>query len=284
MIRRPPRSTLFPYTTLFRSLGAAVERLVGCDRVRGPVPPGHHAPGRHAAPREIGAHGRRPGLREPEVRRRCARAVGVARDLDPDVRVVEQRLSYDVEHRMGLELQRRAARLEGHTPQDNGGALRGEENRAAEGVDARAGGRAGAFVLRVVHAVTVRVRDPGAPDGVHFGAGWGVGALVQAVGDAVLVAVERAACGVHHGPGPRVGALIHTVRHAVAVPIAGAALGVDSRAARRPGTLVHAVGDAVLVRVERTAGGVHGGARRRVGALVEAVRDAVAVGVRWASP
>src|SRR3712207_9510933 len=26
MIRRPPRSTLFPYTTLFRSLGAAVER------------------------------------------------------------------------------------------------------------------------------------------------------------------------------------------------------------------------------------------------------------------
>src|SRR5690348_17485260 len=25
MIRRPPRSTLFPYTTLFRSLGAAVQ-------------------------------------------------------------------------------------------------------------------------------------------------------------------------------------------------------------------------------------------------------------------
>src|SRR2546426_11706469 len=27
MIRRPPRSTLFPYTTLFRSLGAAQERV-----------------------------------------------------------------------------------------------------------------------------------------------------------------------------------------------------------------------------------------------------------------
>src|SRR3712207_8931115 len=27
MIRRPPRSTLFPYTTLFRSLGAAVAGL-----------------------------------------------------------------------------------------------------------------------------------------------------------------------------------------------------------------------------------------------------------------
>src|SRR3712207_8911243 len=27
MIRRPPRSTLFPYTTLFRSLGFEVDRL-----------------------------------------------------------------------------------------------------------------------------------------------------------------------------------------------------------------------------------------------------------------
>src|SRR2546422_6903596 len=27
MIRRPPRSTLFPYTTLFRSRGAVVEQL-----------------------------------------------------------------------------------------------------------------------------------------------------------------------------------------------------------------------------------------------------------------
>src|SRR3989442_14546272 len=31
MIRRPPRSTLFPYTTLFRSLQNAVIRLVGGD-------------------------------------------------------------------------------------------------------------------------------------------------------------------------------------------------------------------------------------------------------------
>src|SRR2546426_9399223 len=32
MIRRPPRSTLFPYTTLFRSAGArTVDRLEGLD-------------------------------------------------------------------------------------------------------------------------------------------------------------------------------------------------------------------------------------------------------------
>src|SRR5256885_12862499 len=29
MIRRPPRSTLFPYTTLFRSLGDGVRRVEG---------------------------------------------------------------------------------------------------------------------------------------------------------------------------------------------------------------------------------------------------------------
>src|SRR2546426_6727163 len=33
MIRRPPRSTLFPYTTLFRSLGTALANRAGrCDR------------------------------------------------------------------------------------------------------------------------------------------------------------------------------------------------------------------------------------------------------------
>src|SRR2546430_12606156 len=31
MIRRPPRSTLFPYTTLFRSLGAKAPGLVACQ-------------------------------------------------------------------------------------------------------------------------------------------------------------------------------------------------------------------------------------------------------------
>src|SRR3712207_8607900 len=33
MIRRPPRSTLFPYTTLFRSRVAVVELVVPLDRV-----------------------------------------------------------------------------------------------------------------------------------------------------------------------------------------------------------------------------------------------------------
>src|SRR2546430_10466262 len=38
MIRRPPRSTLFPYTTLFRSskgLGRGVEHAAGADRAHG---------------------------------------------------------------------------------------------------------------------------------------------------------------------------------------------------------------------------------------------------------
>src|SRR3712207_8096753 len=32
MIRRPPRSTLFPYTTLFRSVAVPVPHVVGQDR------------------------------------------------------------------------------------------------------------------------------------------------------------------------------------------------------------------------------------------------------------
>src|SRR5256885_7988648 len=32
MIRRPPRSTLFPYTTLFRSLGSSFRCLVAVER------------------------------------------------------------------------------------------------------------------------------------------------------------------------------------------------------------------------------------------------------------
>src|SRR3712207_7120144 len=56
MIRRPPRSTLFPYTTLFRSDGevritrdggqggGAAARVVAVDQVDGP---GRHAGGRH---------------------------------------------------------------------------------------------------------------------------------------------------------------------------------------------------------------------------------------------
>src|SRR3712207_7110316 len=34
MIRRPPRSTLFPYTTLFRSQGGGIERLLDEGAVR----------------------------------------------------------------------------------------------------------------------------------------------------------------------------------------------------------------------------------------------------------
>src|SRR5258708_40055615 len=59
MIRRPPRSTLFPYTTLFRS-----GRLVGIHPITiesiGPesIRPGEQLPGvvcRHQAERRIGA-------------------------------------------------------------------------------------------------------------------------------------------------------------------------------------------------------------------------------------
>src|SRR5688572_31875333 len=49
MIRRPPRSTLFPYTTLFRSEDAAQDRGIAaeCGNVRRSL----FEPGENAAPR-----------------------------------------------------------------------------------------------------------------------------------------------------------------------------------------------------------------------------------------
>src|SRR5690348_17725921 len=51
MLRRPPRSTLFPYTTLFRSESGSCARLPGsCARLfRGKTPGG----GRRRAPRRF---------------------------------------------------------------------------------------------------------------------------------------------------------------------------------------------------------------------------------------
>src|SRR3712207_9537175 len=57
MIRRPPRSTLFPYTTLFRS-GGTIPGGSGCDR--GAALPGDLAAGAGA---DLPRGGRSAGLR-----------------------------------------------------------------------------------------------------------------------------------------------------------------------------------------------------------------------------
>src|SRR2546429_5184975 len=42
MIRRPPRSTLFPYTTLFRSLHDVVDKLLSLGLAQAASHPVHH--------------------------------------------------------------------------------------------------------------------------------------------------------------------------------------------------------------------------------------------------
>src|SRR3712207_9372682 len=59
MIRRPPRSTLFPYTTLFRSQGPARREGLGPGDGRPPVAPGD--PALHRGP----AGRLRPAIRAP---------------------------------------------------------------------------------------------------------------------------------------------------------------------------------------------------------------------------
>src|SRR2546425_5979239 len=85
MIRRPPRSTLFPYTTLFRSDRRRVDATPGARGRRVPGAaralhaPAQQGPPLHAAAR---ARGRRPRgtggrpARPPTARRRAGRAGG----------------------------------------------------------------------------------------------------------------------------------------------------------------------------------------------------------------
>src|SRR2546427_6046189 len=56
MIRRPPRSTLFPYTTLFRSEQDVLEQPDAARRVRGV----------HLGRTELGARGEEPLVRSEE--------------------------------------------------------------------------------------------------------------------------------------------------------------------------------------------------------------------------
>src|SRR2546430_5038247 len=76
MIRRPPRSTLFPYTTLFRSDGGRERAADGADR-------GRHGRGRRlrrrGAVRDRQGRGEGPG-----------RAVGVGRALERAGRTVAE--------------------------------------------------------------------------------------------------------------------------------------------------------------------------------------------------
>src|SRR3712207_7702583 len=67
MIRRPPRSTLFPYTTLFRSRVAAAERRLARRARR---PPAHaRLPRGPRAAADEGAHARHRARHEPGDRR-----------------------------------------------------------------------------------------------------------------------------------------------------------------------------------------------------------------------
>src|SRR3989454_6896115 len=98
MIRRPPRSTLFPYTTLFRSHGVAALRVsraarhdvlhVGGARAREPHPLHRRRRRDRVGGRRAAAGARRQG-RAPRLLGR-AREVGLPPLVCPPVRVVRR--------------------------------------------------------------------------------------------------------------------------------------------------------------------------------------------------
>src|SRR2546430_17701526 len=116
MIRRPPRSTLFPYTTLFRSLGLPSQLVVlehvrlvrGEDRVDRRVEHAIHAAGPEAG--GIGAVEQPVGIELPGH----GPAIGLAVVLD---RGVEIGAGGAVE-RLVVDLSAHARRTADHLPRD----------------------------------------------------------------------------------------------------------------------------------------------------------------------
>src|SRR2546430_9092876 len=74
MIRRPPRSTLFPYTTLFRSLLAGGSRVPDRPRVERRVPVRAHREGPADAPLQRAGAPAADLLRQEADRRQIGRA------------------------------------------------------------------------------------------------------------------------------------------------------------------------------------------------------------------
>src|SRR2546429_4177695 len=87
MIRRPPRSTLFPYTTLFRSptikaiIPAAVGVDIGCGMMAAKTTlRAEDLPDKRAVP-----HGRAPGARDPGAWQKAPGSVNTAwAQLEPE--------------------------------------------------------------------------------------------------------------------------------------------------------------------------------------------------------
>src|ERR1043165_3050874 len=92
MIRRPPRSTLFPYTTLFRSHALVREAVVERDRLaldvrahlRRPAPSAHRRAPRPASPRGAPGGGRNNPRRAGASQscRTAGRSRSASRDRD----------------------------------------------------------------------------------------------------------------------------------------------------------------------------------------------------------
>src|SRR2546428_9737493 len=68
MIRRPPRSTLFPYTTLFRSRGPPGARVERLQQQREGDPDERHQPGRNEDQRHGGRQRARGHQRVMDLR------------------------------------------------------------------------------------------------------------------------------------------------------------------------------------------------------------------------
>src|SRR5205823_5670245 len=196
-----------------------------------------------------------------------------------DSGIRDERSCNDIENRVRIGLERRAPRLECDATQDDRRARFCEQNGTPGGIHLGAGGGAGAFVLGIVYAVAIGIAGALATHAIDLSTRGGIRALVDAVGDAVMIAVDRTARAVHCRTGRRIGTLIDAVRHAVVIGVGRAALCVDTSAGRSARALVDPVINAVAVRILGAAPRVHFRGLHRVRTGIEPVIHTVSVGL-----
>src|SRR5438445_2268971 len=255
----------------FVKLDPAVLRATFRRRIRRDVPRGAiaaclHPQRTHAFACEVGTHRSRARHREPQVRVTPSDGVGVARDLDANLGIRDQRSRDLIQYRIGRSRQNRATGLEIHAAENEGRARRRRTGRggrngvllkqeqAPELIHARSLRRVGAAILRVADPIAIGVLFDRAAVRVHRRARWGVRALVQVVWNAVVIAVQWTAECIDRRPRDGVRATADAVGYAVVITVHRAPVRVDHGAGGCVRTLIQPVPDAVMVGVDWAPG------------------------------
>lgn len=150
-------------------------------------------------------------------------------------------------------------------------------DRAAVGIDLGAGRSRRALIEAVANAVGIAIqRAAGFVNAATF---LRIGAFIQAIEHTVSIGIRWAARNIYKGPGGSIRAFIQAIIHPVLIGIQRAAGDIDNSALGRIGAIIKAIVDAITIAVQGTAVSVDHGVQGGIRAIVLLVADAVIIAV-----